>query len=255
MARPMPAPSVPQIFSQARRVARGQRLARLAVAEPDAQFLRRHAAEDVLDRLEFMRLPPCEADLHGDPAGLLAEPLRQLGFTPHAFAADALAEELPYPGTQRSLIVSLFNLDTVNDLPGALIHLRQALAPGGLLIACLTGAGTLPSLRQVLLAADGERPAARVHPQIDNQTASALLARAGFARQVVDTHSLTVTYRSLDRLLADLRAQGLTNVLADAPPPLTRAALARARAAFAERADPQGRVSETFELLMLTGWG
>lgn len=249
----MPAPSVPQIFSQARRVARARRLARLARSEPEAQFLRRHAAEDVLDRIAFMRLPPDEADLLGDPAGQLAEPLRQLGFTVNA--VDSLAEELPYPATRRPLVVSLFNLDTVNDLPGALIHLRQALAPGGLLIACLTGAGTLPSLRQVLLAADGERPAARVHPQIDNQTASALLARAGFARQVVDTHSLTVTYRSLDRLLADLRAQGLANVLADAPPPLTRAGLGRARAAFAERADADGRVSETFELLTLTGWG
>ncbi|MES2700275.1 MAG: hypothetical protein V4647_11760 [Pseudomonadota bacterium] len=253
MAIRMAAPSVPQIFSQARRAARAQRLTRFAVSEPEAQFLRRHAAEDVLDRLDFMRLPPCEADLHGDPAGLLADPLRQLGFTTNAIAT--LAEELPYPGPQRALIVSLFTLDTVNDLPGALIHLRKALAPGGLLIACLTGAGTLPTLRQVLLAADGERPAARVHPQIDNQTASALLARAGFARQVVDTHSLPVTYRSLDRLLADLRAQGLTNVLADAPPPLTRAGLDQARAAFAERADASGRVSETFELLTLTAWG
>ncbi|MEO5707690.1 MAG: hypothetical protein ABIT10_05810, partial [Alteraurantiacibacter sp.] len=232
MASRMPAPSVPQIFSQSRRMARARRLARLALAEPDAQFLRRHAAEDVLDRLDFMRHPPSEANLHGDPAGLLAEPLRRLGFTPRAISA--LAEEQPYPGTPRALIVSLFTLDTVNDLPGALIHLRKALAPGGLLIAMLTGAGTLPTLRQVLLAADGERPAARVHPQIDNQTASALLARAGFTRQVVDTHSLTVTYRSLDRLLADLRAQGLTNVLADAPPPLTRKTLARARAAFTE---------------------
>jgi hypothetical protein len=253
MAIRMAAPSVPQIFSQARRVARARRMVRFGVTRPDDQFLRHHAAEDVLDRLDFMRLPPCEADLHGDPAGLLADPLRQLGFTTRAI--DTLAEEQPYPAAQRALIVSLFALDTVNDLPGALIHLRQALAPGGLLIACLTGAGTLPMLRQVLQVADGERPAARVHPQIDNQTASALLARAGFARQVVDTHSLTVTYRSLDRLLADLRAQGLANVLADAPPPLTRAGLERARAAFAERTDADGRVSETFELLTLTAWG
>jgi hypothetical protein len=253
MASVMPAPSVPQIFSHARRVARAGRLARFARSEADAQFLRRHAAEDVLDRLAFMRQPPCEADLLGDPTGVLAEPLRQLGFTVNHI--DSLAEEQPYPATGRPLVISLFALDTVNDLPGALIHLRAALAPGGLLIACLTGAGTLPTLRQVLLAADGERPSARVHPQIDNQTASALLARAGFARQVVDTHALTVTYRAFDRLLADLRAQGLTNVLADAPPPLTRAGLERARAAFAERADANGRVSETFELLTLTGWG
>jgi hypothetical protein len=143
----------------------------------------------------------------------------------------------------------------VNDLPGALLHIRKALPPGGLFIACLTGAGTLPALRQILLGADGDRPAARIHPQIDIQAATHLMQRAGFARQVVDCHSLTVTYRTLDRLLGDLRAQGQTNVLADIPPPLTRSALARARQAFADMADVQGRVAERFEVLTLTGWG
>ena len=71
---------------------------------------------------------------------------------------------------------------------------------------------------------------------------------------MVDAHTLTVTYRSFDRLVADLRAQGLTNVLADRPPRLTREALTTARETFAALADDQGRVSETFEFITLTGW-
>ncbi len=55
-------------------------------------------------------------------------------------------------------------------------------------------------------------------------------------------------------MVADLRAQGLTNVLADPPPRVTRDWLARARQAFSELADDQGRVVESFELLTLTGW-
>lgn len=252
MGTAMSGPSVPRIFSQARRAARTRRHTALAaIAAPEEQFLRIHLADEVMDRLDFMRFEPCPTLVLGDAPGVLSRLLSERG---HAVTApDWVEEEQPLPG-QWPLIVSLLALDTVNDLPGALIHLRRALTPGGLLIACITGAGTLATLRQVLQEADGERPAARVHPQIDNQAASALMARAGFARQVVDSHDVPVTYRSLDRLLADLRLQGLTGVLADAPPPLTRAGLERARAAFAAKADAEGRVTETFAILTLTGW-
>jgi hypothetical protein len=70
---------------------------------------------------------------------------------------------------------------------------------------------------------------------------------------VVDTHTLTVRYSSLDRLVSDLRDQGLTSTLADRAPPLGKAALARARAAFLDLADADGKVSETFEIVTLTG--
>ena len=78
--------------------------------------------------------------------------------------------------------------------------------------------------------------------------------RAGFARQVADSFTLRVRYPSLDRLVADLRAQALTNVLTSVPPPLSREALERARTAFFETADTDGRVTELFEIITLTGW-
>ena len=55
-------------------------------------------------------------------------------------------------------------------------------------------------------------------------------------------------------LVEDLRAQGLGNVLASTTPPLTRAMRERARAAFLAAADADGRVSERFEILTLSGW-
>ena len=143
-------------------------------------------------------------------------------------------------------------LDTVNDLPGALIHIRNALAPGGRAIASFVGAGSLPALRGIMLAADGERPAARVHPMVDVRAGAQLLQRAGWADPVADSRTLTVAYRSLDRLAEDLRAQGLGNVLASHAP-LARKALERARTAFAAAADEQGRVVESFEILTLSG--
>jgi hypothetical protein len=141
----------------------------------------------------------------------------------------------------------------VNDLPGALIHLRRALAPGGLAIASFMGAGSLPMLRQVMLAADGQRPAGRLHPMVDVRAGAQLLQRTGFADPVADGRHISVAYRSLGRLVGDLRAQALGNVLARPAAPLGKVALARAEEAFAGMADADGRVVERFEIVTLSG--
>ena len=243
---------VPLIFELRRRAARAGRAALLSARSKTASWLAEEIEQDLIERLSFMRSEPKRALIIGPISGILSGHLQGLGCTvttlPH------LDEEQPLPVTDCDLIVSLLRLDTVNDLPGALLHHRAALAEGGLFIASIMGAGSLSTLRQIMLSADGDRPAARIHPQIDNRAASALMQRANFARQVVDSHSLKVTYRSLDRLISDLREQALTNVLSDAPPPLTRATLARAKNAFEALKDGNGRVSESFELLTLTGW-
>ena len=122
------------------------------------------------------------------------------------------------------------------------------------MIASLIGAGSLSNLRRATIAAEPDRPAARMHPLVDNAAASALMQRALFKRQVVDSRSLEVAYRSLDRLVSDLRDQGLTSSLASPAPPLGKAALERARASFLTARNDQNRVLETFEILTLTGW-
>lgn len=207
--------------------------------------------EDMLERLAFLRHEPKRALVIGDWTGELARALPDTEVT-EAEPGDGFDEEQPYPFGSFDFIASLVALDTVNDLPGALIHVRRALAPSGRAIASLVGAGSLPVLRRIMLAADGERPAARLHPMVDVRAGAQLLQRAGWADPVADSRTLTVAYRSLDRLVADLRAQGLGNVLASHAP-LSKAGLERARAAFAAEADEQGRVVETFEILTLSG--
>lgn len=250
MNSPPPSP-VPTIFSSTRRAAARRRADTLQAGPDAARFLREGMAEDVLERLAFLRHEPRRALVVGDRTGLLATALRQGGT--EVVAPDDLDEELPYPFGGFDFIASLARLDTVNDLPGALIHIRAALAPGGLAIASFPGAGSLPQLRRIMLAADGERPAARLHPMVDVRAGAQLLQRAGFADPVADRHTVKVAYRSLERLVGDLRAQGLGNVLAAPGPPLGKAALARARAAFAELSDEDGRVVESFEIVTLSG--
>jgi SAM-dependent methyltransferase len=244
----------PTIFSPQRRVAARRRIAALQQRPDAARFVINDMVEDTLERLAFLRHEPRRALVAGDWTGALAEALRGRGAeVAEAEPGDGFDEERPFPAVGFDFVASLGTLDTVNDLPGTLIHVRNALAPGGLAIASFAGAGSLPALRRIMLAADGERPAARVHPMVDVRAGAQLLQRAGWADPVVDSRTLTAAYRSLESLVADLRAQGLGNVLASATPRLGKVGLERARAAFAAEANEQGRVVETFAILTLSG--
>ena len=239
----------PLIFASARRLAVRRRMLALQARPGAPRYLLDDMASDVLERIGFLRHVPVNALVIGDWSGGLAAALTAQGCAvTEAEPALQFAEEQPYPFGPFDFIASLGTLDTVNDLPGALIHLRGALAQGGLMIASFPAAGSLPALRAAMLVADGARPAARIHPQVDVRAGGQLLQRAGFADPVVDSRTLEVRFRSLDGLVADLRAQGLTNVLARHAAPLGKAALARAREAFG------GPTVEEFEILTLSGW-
>ncbi|WP_432787403.1 methyltransferase domain-containing protein [Novosphingobium rhizosphaerae] len=254
-------PAPPVIFAPQRRLAQRARMRRLAQRPDAAHFLADDMIEDMLDRLSFLRHSPKTALVIGDVRGALATALVAQGVAvtradPAPLPGETgVEQEAPLPFAQGfDLIAVLGTLDTVNDLPGALVHLRRALAPDGLAMMSFTAAGSLPALRGVMLAADAERPAPRVHPQVDVRAGGQLLQRAGFADPVIDSRSLAVRYRSLKRLVQDLREQGLSNCLARPGAPLGKSALARAQQAFAEMADADGRVTETFEILTLSGW-
>ena len=239
----------PLIFAPARRLAARRRALARAGAADAARYLLDDMVEDVLERLAFLRHAPARALVIGDRTGALAGALTAQGCTVEsADPAQGFDEERPYPEVDYDLIASLGTLDTVNDLPGALIHMHRALAPGGLALASFMGAGCLPALRAAMLEADGDRPAPRLHPAVDVRAGGQLLQRAGWSNPVVDSRSLEVRFSGLARLVSDLRDQALVNVLARPGPPLSRATLARASAEFGSG------TTECFEILTLSGW-
>ena len=247
---------IPTIFSDSRRMAARRRM---LARGGTATFVLDDMVDDTIERVSFIRARPERALVIGDYrlalgnwlAGNGAQVSRAdiVGFFDH-FALDLVQ---PFSEQQFDLVACLGLLDTVNDLPGALIHLREALVPGGLAIASFVGAGSLPVLRHAMLAADGDRPAARMHPLVDVRAAAQLLQRAGWADPVVDSHELSVRYGSFERLVEDVREHGLGGVLASPAPPLTRVGVERARAAFDANRDADGRVTETYAILTLTG--
>jgi SAM-dependent methyltransferase len=144
----------------------------------------------------------------------------------------------------------------VNDLPGALIQLRRALRPEGLLLASLPALGTLGELRQALTEAEAALTggaAPRVSPFAELRDCAGLLQRAGFTLPVADMEELRVLYAEPFALLRDLRAAGETNALRErdrrVPP---RALFPAALAALPQQ---DGRVPVTLRLAMMTGWG
>lgn len=241
-------PAPPVIFAPARVTAQRRRAQALQARPDAARYLAADMAEDVAERLAFLRHAPRRALLIG-AADDLAATLRAQGCdVVQPDLAAGFDQEQPFAERGFDLVASLNTLHTANDLVGALIHLRAALAPGGLVVASLVGAGSLPGLRAAMLAADGDRPAPRLHPAVDVRAAGQLLQRAGWTDPVVDSRRIAVRFSHLASLVADLRAQGLSNALAHRGPPLTRSQRAAAAAHFGT-----GRV-EPFEVLTLTGW-
>lgn len=260
----------PQLFD-ARKVRLHRR--RAAPAFADNAFLHARAAQDCADRLEEInRSFGCALAYGGGPALLAALSRRTLRAKIGAIligdSCEALAplplgaafdpEASPLKAGACNLIVSCLALHWANDLPGALVQARLALAKEGLFLGVLFGAATLIELREALLLAEaelGDGASLRIAPFADCQDMAGLLQRAGFAQPVADSDILTVRYAQPLALLHDLRAMGETAAFAHNPRPLTRAILDRAIQIYLERfSDGDGRVRATFELITATGW-
>jgi SAM-dependent methyltransferase len=159
------------------------------------------------------------------------------------------------PAQTFDLVVASLALHGFNDLPGALIQLRRALRPDGLLLASIPILGTLDELRAALLDAE-EQTAGGVSPRVAPfptlADAAGLLSRAGFALPVADALDFEFLYANPLDLLHELRAAGETNaVRARSRTFLPRAMLPLALSRLHLKQD-RARVS--LRLAMLTGW-
>jgi len=227
----------------------------------------RDAAERLVDRLDDTSRRFTDAlDVGG--RGAVAPLLRARGMqviscdlSPAMAALNggpcaAVDEEcLPFAPGSFDLIVASLSLHWINDLPGALLQLRQALRPEGLLLASLPALGTLSELRSALTEAEVELAGGaspRVSPFPELRDCAHLLQRAGFTLPVADLEEIRLLYASPFALLTDLRAAGETNAIRQ------RSRSNPARALFAAalaRLPVEGdRVGVTLRMAVMTGW-
>ena len=256
-----------------RKLLRARRARFKQEVEARSALLERVASE-IAERVAIMLRPfPRALDL-GAYRGLLGRKVAALPSVGEMIYAESVAELaalcpapalvcdedlLPFKDGSLNLVVSGLALHRVNDLPGALIQVRRALAPDGLFMAAVLGGRALSELRQALIEAEAETSGGaspRVAPFADVRDYGALLQRAGFALPVADADTLTLTYASPRELMREIRVLGGGNVLtARRKAPLARATLKRAEDIYRARfATPDGGVRATFEIVYLSGW-
>lgn len=240
------AAKAPSLFDRAALAAHRAR------ARDEALFLHRAAVDEVQDRLLVVNKTFTAPAIVTPLARIWENVLPGSRIVPDSEVLDLT------PGTH-DLVVHAMALHWANDPVGQLIQCARALKPDGLLLVTCLGGQTLHELRAALGQAEvdisgGLSP--RVAPMAELRDLGSLLQRAGLALPVADKVSLTATYRDLWHLMADLRAMGETNAMAQRLKHTTRRGVfRRAQKIYADHfSTPEGRLNATFELICLTGW-
>ncbi len=205
-----------------------------------AQFLYGEIAQRMLQRLSYIRIKPVTVLDAGCGAGHALEPLRARyaeldykGLDSCAALLDAARERyLAKPGFWQKLRnkptppAEFINADMAQSgLPPESLDLvwsnmalhwhpephqvlsewRRVLKPGALAMFSCLGPGSLAELRRAIVDADLQTAT----PQyVDMHDFGDLLVERGFADPVMDQEILTLTYRTPEKLLEDMRALG-----------------------------------------------
>ena len=258
----------PQIFDSGLQRLRRQR----ALRRTPITFLLERCIEDCAERIldvnrvferTLLIAPPQASQYLLDhlPEDRRPKSVQTAWFVGQALSPDIMLadETLPFEPGKFDLVISLLNLQGVNDLPGVLLQAKRILMPDGLFMGALFGGDTLSRFRQALYQADQALlggVTARVSPFPDYQQLAGLLQRAGFAQPVVDRDKVNVSYEHLSGLVRDLRDMGETNVLLAR----NKSFLPKAFPAFLEgflkneAGADERRFQVCFEILWMTGW-
>ena len=213
-------------------------------------FLHRLARDEAQDRLALVNRTFTK------PAVITPFPEVWQGFDARIVGDDDTLDLQP---GAHDCVIHAMALHWADDPVGQLIQCRRALEPDGLLVAILPGGRSFHELRSALAGAEAELLGGlspRVLPMADIRDLGGLMQRSDLALPVADSDVLTLTYRDLPHLVADLRDSGETNALEARQRSATpRALFARAQQLYAEGfAAPDGRLTATLELITLTGW-
>ncbi|NRD88923.1 SAM-dependent methyltransferase [Sphingopyxis sp. BSNA05] len=251
-----------EIFDRKRRrIVRDRAYAR---AKGD-DFFSRIMAEEILERLDVVKRDFRRALVIGLPARQFEDELRARGMTVLSADSSSLLaraqggvicddDRLPFADHSFDLIINIGSLDTVNDLPGALVLSRRILVPDGLMLAALVCAESFTSLKSILMAAEEDRVSSHIHPQVDVRTAGDLMARAGLTMPVADSDQLRLNYAELGRLISDIRDVGGSNILSGGLSSIGRKVYKKVLSLFQAQAAADGKFAESVTLLYLCAW-
>lgn len=248
----------PKLFDYRRKSAIDRRAQNIGAR--DADFLVLRVMDDIQQRLQATNREFKHATELFSPSASVANAIRASGKAGSISTVnpDIARDDLGLMPQTQELIVSVFGLHWLNDLPGALAQIKNALRPDGLFLGALPAEGTLQELRDCLLIAETQitdGATMRVDPFVEIRQAGNLLMRAGFTLPVVDLDEFVVRYSDIFALIRDLRAMGATSVVTENRKPAPRGLFSLANEIYKEKyADEDGRIRATFKIVHLSGW-
>jgi malonyl-CoA O-methyltransferase len=175
------------------------------------------------------RYPAAQVIALDSSLSMLRESARQQRFLRKFIPVCADAHRLPLRSQSFDLVLSNLLLEWCHDPDAVFAEAARVLRPKGLFTFTTLGPDTLKEVRELWRGVD---PFTHVHRFIDMHDFGDALLRAGFAEPVMDAERLTITYRDLPALLAEIRGSGARNLARGRPRGLTgreRGALVRSR--------------------------
>ncbi|MFP5390904.1 MAG: methyltransferase domain-containing protein [Gammaproteobacteria bacterium] len=275
LSAPIDLTVVRRLFSRADRIA-------------GADFLRREIAERMHERLQLVRLVPRRVLDAGCGSGAdlatlqRAYPAAQVIGLDGAPAMLAKAAPAAAQGTLKGMLSRLLPAKTGIDLVCAdfadlplgpnsvdliwsnlalpwhpqpdrvFTEWRRVVSVDGLLMFSSFGPDTLRELRAAFAVLDEDvRSQAQSHvlPFVDMHDLGDQLVAAGFATPVIDMEVITVTYKTAEALLADVRALGGNPLATRRRGLIGRAGWKRVLDALERGRGPDGKLALTFEVI------
>lgn len=250
-----------------------RQFARAAATYDAAAVLQRQIGDNLLERLDVVRLAPevvldagcgtgyCTRALARryrralviglDIADAMVRRARRASgwFGPRRYVCGDV-EALPFAPQSVDLVVSNLTLQWCEP-EAVFAEFVRVLRPGGLLMFTSFGPDTLRELRAAWRAADN---GVHVHPFLDMHDVGDALVRAGFADPVMDVENFTLTFPDVHGLLRDLKHIGAHNAARGRAAGLTgKNRFARFVAAYQAMAQ-DGRIPATFEAVYGHAW-
>ena len=248
---------------------------RAAATYDAAAELQRRVREELLSRLDYVKLEPTAVLDLGAGTGHATLALKRRYPASTVLAID-LAESMLREARRRQSLFRRFQrvcadagalplrtgtLDLVYsslmlqwcDVPdGVFSECRRVLRPGGLFSFTTFGPDTLVELRRAWAAADHD--GVHVSRFLDMHDVGDALVRSGFAEPVMDVDRVTLTYAEVRDLMRDLKAIGAHNAASGRRRGLTgKSTFARMVDAY-ERERRDGRLPATYEVVYGHAW-
>ncbi|MDH3689786.1 MAG: malonyl-ACP O-methyltransferase BioC, partial [Gammaproteobacteria bacterium] len=248
--------------------------ARAAARYDEIGVLHHTVADELIERLKLVKVEPMRVLDVGCGSGYVMGQLERLfrharvtGVDVSAEMTRAAANKRRWMSKQRFVVgdAECLPIDTdsvdvlVSDSTLQWCHTKVALdefwrvlKPGGVLTFSTYGPDTLQELRTSWSQADSTP---HVHEFLDMHDLGDALMHAKFTDPVVDVDRITVTYRSLEDLLRDIKCLGSRNANIDRRRTLTgRDRFGRFKAAYQAQRNADNLLPVTYEVVYGHAW-